>query len=657
MDLDPILNRYLANNDVARWLFERKDIRSVTAQSLKNAVIYAIGFHNLATNVRRELDVEDILLVCAVSGTFVLGLVYGLAAPHTFGKSAFMSGKRPITRRFAVDLSQHDALEFLEIDSFEDGNTAVVFRRFLYTNDNSLPCVVAATLHLPCNIPYVLGPTIMRLDVVEAPACPNCGKCGKKCKCSFDSYAPTGAITHACYSWNQFSAMFLHKARFAMVKFRITARLPNVGDVCVTNTEIPVVNVIDRGDNQYMNLIRRKAVHGLGLDVVMARNDSPLIGGSTRNDFLDIHNQYIVRKRRERETDASEDNHQIVPTDLSSSYGSSSPTIRTDNILDITNSHYPTLPAQDEGDTDILELFTYLDTNESTSEPAFGQQIGNPAQYDATGLEAVSPFLPTHMQSISGPQQVVVEASSNSDILRDLESLVQTRKNVSSSCSTAGAMAASTSVGQPSLIAIPDSFSPVHINATSSNSSNASYQPAKKQRSRASPNSIEGNSVSRSTVSGSTDSETSDKRHSCSHCDARFKMRGDLLRHIRTVHEGKKRYQCTYCSKAFGHSGHLNRHIQSVHLQLRRFKCGICGFQFFQASHLQSHMGHVHNPKKPYACNVCGVRVNSQTALRSHRSKTKCGEIDDRLAASIRDEEPLNPDTRSQVVPQPIINT
>ncbi|PXF42271.1 B-cell lymphoma 6 protein-like [Gracilariopsis chorda] len=663
MDLDPILNRYLANNDVSCWLFERKDIRTVTAESLQNAVVYAIGFHNLPSNVRRELDIEDILLVCGVSGTFVLGLLYGLATPHIFAKSPFMAGKRPLTRRFAVDLSQHDALEFLEIDSFEDGKTAVVYRRFLYTNDNSLPCVVAATLHLPCSIPYTLGTTIMRVDVLEAPACPNCGQCGKRCKCSFDSYAPTGAITHTCYSWNQFSAMFLQKARFAMIKYCITARVPNVGDVCISNTEIPVVNVIERGHKEYMNLLRRKAVEGLGLNVVMARNDSPLISSSTSNDFLDMHNQYIVRKRRERELDLIEDNYQGLISDPSSSSDPSSLTAMTNNVLDITHRHHPIPPVHTEGDADadILELITVLAKDEPGSNFVLeSQQIDNSGEFDCASPFGAPPFTLTTTQSTHGPQEFDAGASSNSDILRDLESLVQTRMSISLSKSTAGTMAASTSAWQPSPNANPHSFSPINI-TVSSKSSAGSYQPAKKRRPSATSNTTGRNSVPSSASSGSADSETSGKRHSCSHCNARFKMRGDLLRHIRTVHEGKKRYQCTYCSKAFGHSGHLNRHVQSVHLQLRRFKCEICGFQFFQASHLQSHMGHVHNPKKPYACNVCGVRVNSQTALRSHRSKTKCSEIDAGVGARAQDQTGtgfLNSDEEwPQVVPQTNIST
>eukprot|EP00171_Calliarthron_tuberculosum_P013792 IDg13792t1 len=108
------------------------------------------------------------------------------------------------------------------------------------------------------------------------------------------------------------------------------------------------------------------------------------------------------------------------------------------------------------------------------------------------------------------------------------------------------------------------------------------------------------------------------RKHACGKCSKRFKMRGDLQRHVRTVHERKKIYTCKTCGKTFGHSGHLNRHNESVHLQLRRHKCALCGDQFFQASHLQSHIAHVHDRRRPFECKLCCLRLATENGLRNH---------------------------------------
>lgn len=115
-----------------------------------------------------------------------------------------------------------------------------------------------------------------------------------------------------------------------------------------------------------------------------------------------------------------------------------------------------------------------------------------------------------------------------------------------------------------------------------------------------------------------TTDTTVTKPHCCTRCDARFKARGDLARHVLTVHEGKKVYTCGECGKTFGHSGHLNRHKESVHQKRRRHKCNQCGDSFFQASHLQSHVQHVHDRRKPWGCHLCALRLATENGLRNH---------------------------------------
>lgn len=117
---------------------------------------------------------------------------------------------------------------------------------------------------------------------------------------------------------------------------------------------------------------------------------------------------------------------------------------------------------------------------------------------------------------------------------------------------------------------------------------------------------------------GSENGSDVEKKHACTICSSRFKMRGDLLRHVKVIHEGKKMYTCEICGKSFGHSGHLNRHVKCKHLAERRFQCQFCGFRFFQRSHLRSHIGHIHSGKKGHSCQECGFMASSKSALKNH---------------------------------------
>lgn len=108
------------------------------------------------------------------------------------------------------------------------------------------------------------------------------------------------------------------------------------------------------------------------------------------------------------------------------------------------------------------------------------------------------------------------------------------------------------------------------------------------------------------------------RAHACARCPARFRMRGDLKRHVRTVHERERAHVCGDCGRSFGHSGHLNRHVASVHLNVRAHACGACGDRFFQASHLRSHIAHVHASGARFACALCKSCLATAGGLRSH---------------------------------------
>lgn len=581
------------------------------------------------------------LIVCGQVGTFVLGYVWGLSQPHVFADTPLMLNKVPLSRRFAVDFSSCDALEFMEFVTFADGHVVVMFRQFLHTHDLSLPVVACARLHAPSNIQDTLGPVLMRADLFEAACCPACGQIGKQCRCSFESYAPSTAVRKSTHTWNQFSGSFMYKARLGTVKLRMTAVLSSNVEMCVIDNEVPVVNVLQKGDTEYMRLLKRKAVHGLGINVVMPRADTFVMAQSVEHDFIDLHNSYITRKRI-RGTEAEDAAGAILDEAVADQPFSLDLSLAGNMFADTPDdrNYADSLESVDEMLSICPGIFSTATPphilSKGTKDKALSiERVSSPLLPDLrdtmqgfppkVGRELTSDLLLGATFSTSSDSKAALQACRQGDIVDDIEQIL------SSSNAQAEAIETRPDMKKPLELLQPGEGKSIECADTSATTVAATVTESDEQavvnrgqlaemQSRATTAKKAKTSAKRSKKL--TDSEDSgadgDKKHACTVCASRFKMRGDLLRHVKIVHEGKKMYTCATCGKSFGHSGHLNRHISSVHLQQRRFKCQFCGFQFFQASHLQSHIAHIHAEKKAFSCEECGFRASDHSGLKIH---------------------------------------
>lgn len=100
--------------------------------------------------------------------------------------------------------------------------------------------------------------------------------------------------------------------------------------------------------------------------------------------------------------------------------------------------------------------------------------------------------------------------------------------------------------------------------------------------------------LSSAQVRSVSDSSRIKKPHGCTECGRAFKERGNLNKHILSVHEKQKLHQCERCNKRFSFRDGLLRHMNQVHGNERRFSCTICSQSFKQLTHLTKHVRCVH---------------------------------------------------------------
>lgn len=82
----------------------------------------------------------------------------------------------------------------------------------------------------------------------------------------------------------------------------------------------------------------------------------------------------------------------------------------------------------------------------------------------------------------------------------------------------------------------------------------------------------------------------------CDKCTSVFGLRHNLLRHERTIHEGRRPFKCnvTGCSASFVQRFDLQTHAASVHHKRKDFVCSVCTRAFSQRSNLLTHLRSSH---------------------------------------------------------------
>ena len=76
----------------------------------------------------------------------------------------------------------------------------------------------------------------------------------------------------------------------------------------------------------------------------------------------------------------------------------------------------------------------------------------------------------------------------------------------------------------------------------------------------------------------------------CIKCDMNFSSKGNLERHVNTVHLGKSVFQCDQCNKRFTTKFALTEHTKGIHLKSSEFHCAKCDRAFSTRLSLRRHL-------------------------------------------------------------------
>ena len=124
----------------------------------------------------------------------------------------------------------------------------------------------------------------------------------------------------------------------------------------------------------------------------------------------------------------------------------------------------------------------------------------------------------------------------------------------------------------------------------------------------------------------------------CPQCPKSFTLKGNLKKHIQSVHTGEKTFECQTCGKSFSQKVSLKRHMLSFHPtnqellssedkfvetksedgQKSSFTCIACGKEFTAMRSVKEHIKTVHEGVKNFKCQECGKEFAKSGNLKAH---------------------------------------
>lgn len=552
--------RYLTERSVRGWLLNRSPVRNVDPKALGNACVYGIGFG--ARGAAGVREIEDVLIVCHTVVHFVCGVIAGLGQPHVFSKTPLMRGVKPVTRRFAIDLSRKNRLEFIEFVHFDNGATVVFLRHFMHTNEFTLPVITEAVLY------DAKGNIIMKAFTEEVAHCPDCDSC--QCSCA-NSNSSTSAsapsmknrnyltLELTTSNWSQYvTSFFTSKARRGTTHASMYACTPQANEINVFNAELPTFTEIICGDSHQMRFVQRQALFTLQVDACLS------------NPYVDTRISPVRPKL---------DLNNILPTSLA--------------------LYIPSPAILNAGERKALAI-----AGVTPPPPTPPEHIPAPEPEPVSiAAQAPVPVLAPVQESVTVPKTII----ENSSILADFMAIADvvdsdTSSGVYGELSSGGIRGVGggggvSGGGLPDIfIGTPDDNDNRPSATRASISVSATITKRRHGRPRGRP---PGRPLAKAqTVQGQEQSQ----RYECTACGKTFAHTGHLRRHFNSVHRGVRRYKCDTCGLGFFQASHLKSHIRHVHRGEKPWGCELCGQRLSTGNRLRTHLLNVHRMQPGFSC-------------------------------------------------------
>ena len=121
-----------------------------------------------------------------------------------------------------------------------------------------------------------------------------------------------------------------------------------------------------------------------------------------------------------------------------------------------------------------------------------------------------------------------------------------------------------------------------------------------------------------STESSQKEQSSSEEEFLCKKCNKLFSTKGNLQKHIDTIHENYRPFKCTFpnCTKQYGCESNLIIH-ERTHTGIKPFVCNICQKSFNENGHLKTHL-RIHSEIRAFKCSLCDKKYKSKEALKEH---------------------------------------
>ena len=114
--------------------------------------------------------------------------------------------------------------------------------------------------------------------------------------------------------------------------------------------------------------------------------------------------------------------------------------------------------------------------------------------------------------------------------------------------------------------------------------------------------------------------------YSCDKCEATYKEKASLTRHIKRTHDINY-VTCDQCENKFTNKDCLLSHIRIVHTEKKNYECEICEKKFKTAQLAKNHKNTVHVTTRAFACDQCDKSFNNKDTLilhvKNHTKKNK----------------------------------